>query len=211
MLPIRPDSAEASALTPTTMVPVPAARRRSLLAAPLVGLSLLLAHPAANAALEVGAVAPEFRLPAATAGQVSDFVLSDALKRGPVVLYFFPAAFSYGCNREAHAFAEHIEEYKALGATVIGVSNDTIDVISKFSVQECAGKFSVAADPEKKVIGAYDSKSFLGGADRTSYVIDTDGKIHFVYSAMLSFAAHIDNTLQALRTLKGGKAADAGH
>ena len=179
---------------------------RSARRAPAFALTLLLATlavvPSAQASLNVGQVAPEIRLPAATAGQVGDFVLSEALKQGPVVVYFFPAAFSYGCNREAHAFAEHIEEFKALGATVIGVSNDNIEVIRKFSIQECAGKFSVAADPEKKVIGAYDARSFMGGADRTSYVVGTDGRITYVYSAMLSFAGHIDNTLKALKDLR---------
>ncbi len=179
--------------------------RRAVCQACAVSLTLLA--PLAQANLSVGQMAPDFRLPAATAGQVSDFVLSDALRKGPVVVYFFPAAFSYGCNREAHAFAEHMDEFKALGATVIGVSNDTIDVISKFSVQECAGKFSVAADPEKKVITAYDSKSFMGGADRSSYVVGTDGKIAYAYSAMMSFASHIDNTLKALKDMKAAGAA----
>lgn len=135
------------------------------------------------------------------AGQVSKFALADALKSGPVVLYFFPAAFTSGCNREAHAFAEHIDEFKAAGATVIGVSNDQIDTISKFSTQECAGKFSVGADPEGTVIRAYDAKlPLIGKADRVSYVIGRDGKVSYVYASM-SPDGHIENTLKAVRAL----------
>ena len=170
----------------------------------LVGATLLIASPA-HAALAVGAAAPTFTIPSAMAGQVSKFALTDALKQGPVVLYFFPAAFTAGCNREAHAFAERIGDFKALGATVIGVSNDSIDTIAKFSVQECAGKFSVGADPDSTVIKSYDAKfPLVGAATRVSYVIGRTGTVRYVYSAM-SPEGHIENTLKALKDLGAGK------
>lgn len=173
-------------------------RRR---AGSLAAVVLAAASGTAVAALPLGAQAPDFRLDAALAGQVSHFSLAEALKQGPVVLYFFPAAFTSGCNREAHAFATHIDEFHAAGATVIGVSNDQIDTISKFSQQECAGKFSVAADPDSTVIKAYDAKlPLIGKADRVSYVIGRDGHVRYVYSSM-SPDGHIENTLKAVRDL----------
>ncbi len=174
--------------------------QRTVTVAVLATASLLLPGLAWSA-LPVGAAAPDFHLDAAMAGQVSRFELGDALKAGPVVLYFFPAAFTSGCNREAHAFATRIDEFKAAGATVIGVSNDQIDTISKFSTQECAGKFSVGADPEGAVIRAYDAKlPLIGKADRVSYVIGQDGKVAYVYASM-SPDGHIENTLKAVRGL----------
>jgi peroxiredoxin (alkyl hydroperoxide reductase subunit C) len=157
----------------------------------------------AAAALEVGNPAPNFKLKSAVAGEVSEFSLAESLKTGPVVLYFFPAAFTAGCNREAHSFAEHIEDFKALNATVIGVSNDTIETIAKFSVQECAGKFTVAADPESKVISAYGVKfPVVGKAQRVSYLIGKDGKIAFIFNSLTDTEGHIENTLKALKGLK---------
>jgi peroxiredoxin len=173
---------------------------RSPVAATLLACALLIA-PQAQAALEVGATAPDFTISSALAGKVSDFALARSLKQGPVVLYFFPAAFTSGCNREAHAFADRIGEFQALGATVIGVSNDAIETIAKFSVQECAGKFSVGADPDSAVIKAYDAKfPLIGKANRVSYVIDRTGKVRYVYSA-LSPEGHIENTLKTLKAL----------
>ncbi|MBV9736877.1 MAG: peroxiredoxin, partial [Candidatus Eremiobacteraeota bacterium] len=105
---------------------------------------------------------------------------------------------------EAHDFADAIDQYKALGATVIGVSHDTIDVLNKFSVSECRSKFPVAADADLKVAAAYDSilKAAPKYANRTSYVIGRDGKIAYVYSS-LDPDKHVENTLTALRQLEG--------
>ena len=166
-------------------------------------LILFLASPA-FASLKVGDNAPDFKLPASLAGQVFTFALGDALKKGPVVLYFYPAAFTKGCTVEAHDFADAIDQYKALGATVIGVSHDTIDVLNKFSVSECRSKFPVAADADLKVAAAYDSilKAAPKYANRTSYVIGRDGKIAYVYSS-LDPGKHVENTLTALRQLEG--------
>ena len=97
------------------------------------------------------AKAPDFTLQAAQGGNVFTFSLADALKKGPVVLYFYPAAFTTGCTIEAHDFADAIDQYHALGATVIGVSHDQIDTLQKFSVSECRSKFAVAADTQQTV------------------------------------------------------------
>jgi thioredoxin-dependent peroxiredoxin len=166
-------------------------------------IALCLAAPAL-ASLNVGDNAPPFTLPASMGGQVFDFDLASALKKGPVVLYFYPAAFTKGCTIEAHDFADAIDQYKALGATVIGVSHDTIDVLNKFSVSECRSKFPVAADADLKVAAAYDAilKAAPKYADRTSYVIAKDGKIAYVYSS-LNPDKHVENTLLALKQLEG--------
>src|ERR1035437_1292578 len=102
-------------------------------------LSALAAH-AAFAALPNGHAAPDFTTQATLAGKPFTFSLAGALKKGPVVLYFYPAAFTPGCTVEAHDFAEATDKFKALGATVIGVSHDSIDTLNKFSVSECRNK-----------------------------------------------------------------------
>src|SRR5271163_2247866 len=133
--------------------------------------SAMLAAPV-YAVLSDGAQAPIFTTQATLAGQPFTFSLADALKKGPVVLYFYPAAFTPGCTVEAHNFADATEKFAALGATVIGVSHDNIATLDKFSVSDCRSKFAVAADPDGKVIKAYDTKmTLLPYSDRTSYVI----------------------------------------
>lgn len=168
----------------------------------LISLVMLPMNPA-FAALDVGAPAPDFKLLSAQAGQVIEFSLSEVVKQGPVVVYFFPAAFTAGCNREAHAFAERINEFTALGATVIGISNDNLETIKMFSVQECAGKFKVAADPDSTVIRAYDAKfPLVGKAQRVSYLIGKNNRIHFSYSSLFDPDSHIDQLLRALKADK---------
>jgi peroxiredoxin len=118
------------------------------------------------------------------------------------VLYFYPAAFSKGCTVEAHEFAEATEKFKALGATVIGVSNDKIDVLNKFSVSECRNKFAVASDADQKITKAYDASLFFTSySDRTSYVISPEGRILYVYSA-LNPDKHVENTMAAVAKWK---------
>lgn len=177
-------------------LPRPRVLPRLLLAA----MAALAAMPVL-ASLKVGAVAPLFTAQASLAGQPYTFSLAEALQRGPVVLYFYPAAFSSGCNVEAHQFAEATGQFKALGAQVIGVSKDDIETLHKFSVSECGGKFAVAADPKLTVARSYDATLMIwpGHSDRTSYVITPDGKILYAYSA-LSPDDHVKNTLQALKT-----------
>lgn len=160
------------------------------------------------ASLDIGASAPDFTTEASLNGQLFKFSLADALKQGPVVVYFYPAAFTKGCNIEARKFAEAIDQFKALGAQVIGVSKDNIETLHKFaaSPSECNGKFAVAADPGLKIAESYDATLLVypGHADRTSYVIAPDGKVLYVYSA-LSPDKHVENTLKALREWKAGQ------
>jgi peroxiredoxin len=171
-----------------------------------VAALLMVAAAPAWAAIAVGTKAPDFTAPASLAGKEFQFTLSDALKTGPVVLYFYPAAFTSGCTVEAHAFAEATDKFKALGATVIGVSHDDIATLDKFSVSECRSKFAVAADPDLKIAKSYDAKlPLLGYAERTSFVIGQDGVVSYVYSA-LSPDKHVANTLAAVQALKDKQA-----
>ena len=164
-------------------------------------LALLLATGGAQAALDVGDKAPSFALEASLAGNSFRFNLAEALKTGPVVLYFFPAAFAIGCTIEAHQFAEAIDQYKALGATVIGVSADDIDTLKKFSATECRNKFAVGADADKTVMKAYDAVMAFKPdfSNRTSYVIAPDSTIVYQFSSLNPYR-HVSNTLGALKT-----------
>jgi len=161
----------------------------------------------ALAALSTGGKAPTFTLQASQAGKVFTFNLSDALKQGPVVLYFYPAAFTTGCTIEAHEFADAIDQYHALGATVIGVSHDPIDKLQKFSVSECRSKFAVAADTDQTVMKEYDAvlPQHPEYANRTSYVIAPNGTIIYEYTS-LDPTQHVSNTLTALRAWKADQA-----
>ncbi len=161
---------------------------------------LFLAAVPALAALQDGTKAPDFTLQATQGGKVFTFSLADALKNGPVVLYFYPAAFTPGCTTEAHEFAEAIDQYKALHATVIGVSHDPLDKLQKFSVSECRSKFAVAADSDQAVEKQYDAVLDKAPqyANRTSYVIAPDGTIIYTYTN-LKPDDHVKNTLDALK------------
>jgi peroxiredoxin len=152
----------------------------------------------ARAALDVGDAAPNFTVPAALGGKTFEYTLSETLAKGPVVLYFFPAAFSEGCSIEAHQFAEAIGQYEKLGVSVIGVSGDDLELITKFSVQACQGKFPVAADEKKAVIKAYDAamQTRPEYANRISYVIAPNGKVIYSYLS-LNPHKHVEKTLAA--------------
>jgi thioredoxin-dependent peroxiredoxin len=154
----------------------------------------------ASATLKPGDDAPQFTTQASLGGKTYTYTLADELKKGPVVVYFYPAAFTKGCTIEAHEFADAVDEYKKYGATVIGVSHDNIDTLTKFSVSECRSKFPVAADADSKVIGAYDAGMPLHNsmANRVSYVIAPDGKIIYEYTS-LSPEKHVENTLKAVK------------
>src|SRR6187402_304801 len=160
---------------------------------------------AADAALPVGAKAPDFSTQVSLAGKPMPFSLRAALKKGPVVLYFYPAAFTQGCTIEAHDFAEATDDFNRLGATVIGMSADGIDKLNKFSVSECRNKFAVGS-AAPATITAYNVTMPKNPAmsDRTSYVIAPDGKVIFAYSAM-DPAGHVTGTMGAV------KAWDAKH
>ena len=169
--------------------------------------SIALLHGPLQAELPKGGKAPAFSTEIAKAGKTGHFVLSEALKRGPVVLYFYPKAFTQGCTLEARAFAEAHDQFAAAGATVLGMSADDLTTLKRFSTEECRSKFAVGvATPA--IIAAYDvglARKDLptGLADRTSYVIGKDGKIAFAYSD-LDYRDHVSKSLAAVRAL-GGK------
>ena len=163
-------------------------------------VTMLSLTTSSYAALDVGDAAPNFTAQAALAGKVYKFSLADSLAKGPVVLYFFPAAFSVGCSIEAHEFAESIGKFEALRSTVIGVSSDDIGTLGKFSVQACQGKFPVASDENQVVMKSYDATMALKPefANRVSYVIAPNGKVIYNYQS-LNPSRHVEKTLAALR------------
>ena len=166
-----------------------------------IGIAILAAAPTA-AALPTGAKAPNFTTQGAIAGKPFRLNLAEQLKHGPVVLYFYPKAFTKGCTLEAHAFSEAAKDFKKAGARVIGMSADDLPTLEKFSVEGCRNAFAVAtATPE--VIKAYDValKQKPDMTDRTSYVIDRSGKIVFVHSD-LDWSEHVAKTLAAVKGLK---------
>jgi len=179
-----------------------------LVLASLAIAGLALAQPS-YAALEVGAKAPDFSAPAYLAGKPFEFKLADALKKGPVVVYFFPAVHTPGCNMEAHLFSEAIDKFKAANATVIGVSAGNTSEMAAFSseTEHCGRKFAVAADEGAKIAREYDSllPQKPGWSNRTSYVIGQDGKIVHVYSE-LKPTEHVKETLTAVQALGKKKA-----
>jgi thioredoxin-dependent peroxiredoxin len=165
---------------------------------------LSLASAPALAALKVGAKAPPISTQAALAGKAFQFNLADALKKGPVVLYFYPKAFTKGCTLEANQFAEATSEFKKYGATVVGMSADNIETLKRFSVEECRSKFATAA-AAPATIKAYNVKlSLTGLSDRTSYVIAPDGTIAFAYSA-LDYREHVTRSLEAVKAWKAAR------
>ena len=164
-------------------------------------IAILAAAPI-SAALPTGAKAPDFTTKGAIAGKPFRLNLAEQLKHGPVVLYFYPKAFTKGCTLEAHAFSEAAKDFKKAGARVIGMSADDLPTLERFSVEGCRNAFPVAtATPE--VIKAYDValKQKPEMTDRTSYVIDRSGKIVFVHSD-LDWSGHVSKTLAAVKGLK---------
>jgi thioredoxin-dependent peroxiredoxin len=169
----------------------------------LLSLCFGLFTTAACAALKPGDAAPDFTVNAARGGKEFTFSLAEALKKGPVVLYFYPKSFTKVCTLEAHEFAENIENFAAAGASVIGISGDKIEVQRDFSSKECRDKFPVGADPSFSVIKAYDAAftiPLVGAAfaNRISYVISPEGKIIYAYSDSHA-EKHIENTLAAVK------------
>ena len=183
-------------------------RSRTVARAALLSFAACAAFATAPAlaALKPGASAPEFATQASLGGREFRFDLADALAKGPVVLYFYPAAFTSGCTIEAHDFAEATDAYRKLGATVIGVSGDGIAKLDEFSRSECRSKFAVASDGNHQISRSYDAVLGFGPlaySDRTSYVISRDGKIVYAYRS-LDPSKHVANTLDALRALVAG-------
>jgi peroxiredoxin len=161
----------------------------------------LVAAPAA-AALQKGAKAPEIATIGAVGGKTFKLSLHDQLKHGPVVLYFFPKAFTKGCTLEAHAFSEAVPEFKKAGARVIGMSADNVDTLKKFSTEECRSAFPVAS-ATPAIQKAYDVAwaEHPGLTTRTSYVIARDGRIVMVHDD-LDWSQHVAQTLAAVKALK---------
>jgi peroxiredoxin len=161
-----------------------------------------LAIEPASAALKVGTKAPDFTTTGAVGGKEFKLHLAEQLHKGPVVLYFFPKAFTSGCTAEAHAFSEAIGDFKKAGAQVIGLSADNVATLKDFSVKECRSAFPVAtATPETQK--AYDVAwaAHPGLTTRTSYVIDKNGKVVMVHDD-LDFSQHVARTLAAVKALK---------
>lgn len=156
----------------------------------------------AVAALDIGEPAPKFNAPAALDGKPFNYSLASELAKGPVVVYFFPAAFSTACSIEAHAFAEAIDQFKALGTTVIGVSTDDMETLSKFSSQTCQGKFPVASDATKDISKGFDAlmQTRPDYANRISYVVAPDGKVAYFYQSLNPFK-HVEKMLAAVKDL----------
>src|SRR4029077_18498724 len=161
-----------------------------------------LALTPATAALKVGAKAPDFTTTGAVGGKEFKIHLAEQLKKGPVVLYFFPKAFTSGCTAEAHAFSESIGDFKKAGAQVIGMSADDLKTLHDFSTKECRSSFPVAtATPE--IQKEYDVAwaAHPGITTRTSYVIDRTGKIVMVHDDLDS-SQHVAKTRAAVKALK---------
>jgi peroxiredoxin len=181
-------------------------------------LSGALAQPA-FAALKQGDKAPDFTAPASLAGKEFNFALKDALKKGPVVVYFYPAAFTGGCNLQAHAFSENSDKFAAAGASIIGVSLDKIATLNQFSAdpQYCAGKIPVASDADGKVAKSYDlqvreakpgfkntrgDEIGHGFAERTTFIVTPNGTVAATISN-LSPAENVAKALEAVQQIKG--------
>jgi thioredoxin-dependent peroxiredoxin len=186
----------------------------------------LLFATSAMAALGIGAVAPDFTAPASLAGKDFTFSLKDALKKGPVVVYFYPSAYTGGCDIEAHTFATQKGKFDTAGATIIGVSEDSIQRLNTFSADPnyCAGKFPVASDPSGAIASSYNLKieAAQAGAEdvrkvaidhgfieRSTFVIGRDGKIIATFSSEadhLKPQDHVSKSLAIVQQLQAGKA-----
>lgn len=184
-------------------------------------LSSVIAIPA-YAALKAGDKAPDFSAKASLAGKEFSFSLKDALKKGPVVVYFYPSAYTQGCNIEAHTFAENKDKFDAVGATIIGVSADSIARLNDFSADPayCAGKFPVASDADGSIAKTYNLNVREGkpgmkdsrGADidhafteRTTFVITPDSNVIATLSSAddkVTPVEHVDKSLAIVTELK---------
>lgn len=166
-----------------------------------VAIAALAASPAL-AELPVGSKAPDFSTTGAVAGKPFKLHLAQQLKHGPLVLYFFPKAFTSGCTAEAHAFSDAAAQFKKMGAAVVGMSADDLPTLEQFSVKECRNKFPVAT-ADADVRKAYDVvlKQKPEYANRTSYVIDRHGNIVMAYTNM-DPSEHVERTLAAVKALK---------
>ena len=182
---------------------------------------LALTATVAQAALKEGDIAPDFKAQASLAGKAFNFSLKEALKKGPVVVYFYPSAYTNGCNIQAHTFAINYDKFKAAGATVVGVSQDNITRLNDFSAdpEYCAGKVAVASDEDGKISKAYDlsvrdaapGRKDSRGQDlnhafteRTTFVLTSDGRIAATLGG-LAPAANVEKALETVQQLAGSR------
>ena len=180
-------------------------------------LALALYLPATQAALATGDTAPKFEAPASLDGKAFTYSLGDALRRGPVVVYFYPSAYTGGCNLEAHTFAVQHEKFLAAGATIVGVSLDDIGRLNTFSAdpEYCGGKIAVASDPDGRIARAYalavrdaapgrkDTRGVQidhGFAERSTFVVTPDGRIAATFDG-LSPVENVEHALAAVQRL----------
>lgn len=192
------------------------------LAAALLAFSATWLSLPAQAALKEGDAVPEFKLQASQAGKPFNYALKDALKKGPVVVYFYPSAFTNGCNVQAHLFAQSVEKFAAAGATIVGVSLDSIARLNEFSAdpQFCAGKIPVASDADGKVARAFDlpiteipagRKDTRGveidhaRTDRTTFIVTPDGRVAATVGGVAP-DANVQKALEIVQQLSAGKA-----
>lgn len=185
-------------------------------------LSTLLALPA-YAALSEGDAAPDFKAQASLAGKAFNYSLKDSLKKGPVVVYFYPSAFTGGCNVQAHTFAESHDKFTAAGASVIGVSLDSIARLNDFSADPdyCAGKLAVASDADGKIASSFDLKVTdavpgkkdtrgveidHGRIDRVTFIVTPEGRVAEVIGGV-SPVNNVEKALQAVQKLAANKSA----
>lgn len=186
----------------------------------LMGVLSAITLPA-MAALKQGDAAPDFTTKASHAGKAFTYSLKDALKKGPVVVYFYPSAYTGGCNLQAHTFAENKEKFDAVGASIIGVSLDSIERLNDFSADPnyCAGKISVASDADGKIAKSYDLEIRAanetakdsrgieighGFAERTTFIVTPDGKVGATIGG-LTPAENVTKALEAVQQLGAGK------
>ena len=164
-----------------------------------------LLAPAAEAALSLGQRAPMFTVPGAQGGRTMTLNLRAMLRRGPVVVYFFPRAFTAGCTIESRAFAEAIPEFRRAGATVVGLSGDDVPTLARFSTEECRSAFPMGS-ASSNLMAQYDVVLREGISTRTSYVIAQDGTIAHVHSDM-NPNDHVRETLSAVQRLAAARRA----
>jgi len=187
----------------------------------LIGLlSLAIALPAL-AALKTGDAAPDFKAPASLAGKTFSFSLKQQLAKGPVVVYFYPSAYTGGCNLQAHTFAVNYDKFTAAGASIIGVSLDSIERLNQFSAdpEYCAGKVAVASDASGAIARSYDLKVGdakegakdtrgveigHGFAERTTFIVTPDGKINATVGGV-SPTENVAKTLEIVQQLAAKK------
>jgi peroxiredoxin Q/BCP len=180
-------------------------------------LALALHLPSTHAALAVGEQAPSFDAPASLNGRTFAYSLAEALRRGPVVVYFYPSAYTGGCNLEAHTFAVQQEKFLAAGATIVGVSLDDIGRLNRFSADPdyCGGKIAVASDPDGRIARAYalavrdavprrkDTRGEQiehGLAERSTFVVTPDSRVAAAFDG-LSPVENVEQALAAVQRL----------